>query len=146
MYKSDYKEYKDSHESLSSMSVLNKSKLCKMNSNDTIDTLDSCSHTIRSRANSNSSSIGNSRSSSLEIDLKADNKYNNLLYIEKKECLETPNIEINKPKKRIRDANLIPLSKSPNISSLLEKMPNLNLNQILKERYIDTSSNIIDIK
>ena len=153
MYKIDEKDYKDNTNTLSSMNCLNKSKSTSMDSNDTLDTVDSCSYTIRSRANSNTSSNGNSsngnssRNPSIELDLNADKKQNNFLSIEKKkEYIETNYIEIKQPRKRIRDEELLPLSKSPNVISILEKIPGLNLNKILKERYNDVSNNIIDFK
>ena len=150
MYKSKVIEYKDSYENLYNLNNSSKSKLYSLGSNDTIntldtnDSLDSCSYSIRSRTNSNSSNIGNSRNSSVDIDINADKKHNNFLYIEKKECLETPNTEIKIKKKRIKDEELLPLSKSPNVCSILEKIPSLKLNKILKETYKDISSNILE--
>lgn len=148
MYKTDNKDYKDSTNILSNMNCLNKPKSASMDSNDTLDTLDSCSYTIRSRANSNTSSNGNStRNPSIEIDLNADEKYNNFLCIEKKkEYIETNYIEIKQPKKRIRDEELLPLSKSPNVISILEKIPGLNLNNIIISKRFDISNNSVNVK
>ena len=150
MYKTDNKEYKISNDTLCSMNWLNKPKSVSIDSFDTLDTVDSYSHTVRSRANSSSSISSNdntSRNPSIEIDFNADRKQYNFLNVDrKKEYIETNNIEIKKPKKRIRDEDLIPLSKSPSITSILEKIPGLNLNKILKERYSDASNNIVDIK
>jgi hypothetical protein len=149
MFKSDNKEYKNN---------LNSFKLNRFGCNDTLNTLDTLdtiesnetidifSHSIRSRTNSNSSNIGNSRTSSIEIDFNSDKKYNNFLCIKKKECLEICNNEIKPKKKRIKNEDLFPISKSPNIPSILEKIPSLKLNKILNNSYKDISSNVLEIK
>jgi hypothetical protein len=123
----------------------NKDKIQK--SVESLDTLDSCSYTIRSRCNSNTSvsSIDFSRSSS--IDLESDKKtYNNFINIDNKEAIEVPESFNKFHKKRTRDENLEPLSKSPSIKSILEKIPSLKLNEILTNSYKDISSNVLEIK
>jgi len=149
MYKTDNKEYKDSRNNLFNMNSLNKPKSVSMDSIETLDTFES-SYTIRSRTNSNSSGNSNgnnSRKSSFDIDLNADKKLNNYFIIDnKKEYIESNSIEIKPKKKRIRDEYLLPISKSPNINSILEKIPSLNLNMLKKNKQFDISNNIAEAK
>lgn len=131
---------KDSNSTLSSMTTLIKEKSISLDSNDTlntIDTLDSQSHSIRSRTNSISI-----RAHSNDLDMTADVK---TAFIEKEECIynhyinddKNNYIEINSAKKsspkRIRDQKMeAVVAKSPNISSILEKIPSLNLHNLHK--------------
>ena len=133
---------KDSNSTLSSMTATTsiKEKSNSLDSNDTfdtIDTLDSQSHSIRSRTNSISI-----KTYSNNLDMTADVK---TAFIEKEEYInnhyinddKNNYIEINSAKKsspkRIRDQKMeAVVAKSPNISSILEKIPSLNLHNLHK--------------